>query len=316
MRIGIDIGGQSIKCGLVDETGRITDTDSFPVNLSMSSDEICEKTAKCAENLIYTNGFKIKDIVFAGAGVPGRVNFEAGVVLHTPNISLNGYSLGEALSSRLGIPVALGNDADCAALGEFYFGSGKNYSSVIFMTLGTGLGGGIIIDGKLLQGQTGAAGEIGHMVICHGGIQCGCGRKGCFEQYASATALVRMTRESMSKDTLSYMWKLAGSLQDVSGKTAFDAAEAGDVSARNVIEQYFDYLSAGIINLANIFEPEAVIIGGGISHEKPDNFIVPLGKKVTDRIIELNTVEPPLLHTAVLGNSAGIIGAAFLNNQF
>ncbi len=315
MRIGIDIGGQNIKCGLVDESGRIVGTDSFPVNLSFSGDDICESIVRSGEELISSYGFDKSGISFAGAGVPGRVNFETGVVLHTPNLSLNGYPLGTNLSSRLGIPVVLGNDADCAALGEFLFGSGKDFSSILFITLGTGIGGGIIVDGKLLRGQTGAAGEIGHMVISHNGIPCGCGRRGCFEQYASASALVRMTRDAMTADTGSVLWEITGDTQNVSGKTAFNAAEKGDKTALAVIEQYFDYLSTGIVNLANIFEPDAIIIGGGISHEKPENFIILLEQRIKSSIIELKTVEPPLMFTASLGNPAGIIGAAFLDSQ-
>ena len=316
MRLGIDIGGQSVKIGLVDESGKLLDQVSFPVDLSLTGNEICDRIYHSSEYLMSKNGFGISDVDFAGVGVPGRVDYGKGIVLHTPNLSLGGYPLAERLSFLFRFPVISGNDADCAALGEYLFGSGHDFTDIVFITLGTGVGGGIIINGRLLQGHSGAAGEIGHMVICHEGLKCGCGRNGCFEQYASASALVRMTRETMMEDADSLMWTVAGSIQNVSGKTAFEAAELKDRSAEKVISRYFEYLSVGIINLVNIFEPDAVIIGGGISHEKPENFIIPLEEKINRRITELNTVDPPKIITAVLGNCSGMIGAAFLDHQF
>ena len=213
---------------------------------------------------------------------------------------------------RWNVPVYLGNDADCAALGEYYH-YGERLESLILVTLGTGIGTGIIMDGKIQAGFNGFGGEGGHIVIVHGGEQCTCGRKGCWERYASASALVRQTRAAMEAHPNSAMWQMTGGdLEQVDGRTAFAAMRAGDAVAKAVVDQYLDYLAEGLANFINIFQPEVIALGGGVSHERDEDLLVPLQSMVLDMCFGQEAQRHTKLVKAKLGNDAGIIGAALL----
>ena len=309
--IGIDVGGMSIKVGVVDEGGNIVKSSAFTTEKVPPVKHI-EKMAETVEELIKNGGFKKEEIKGIGVGIPGAVSPRAGKVIYAPNIGWKDVDFCNRLSALTGLKVFVGNDADVATLGEVYFGAAKNYTNVVMVTVGTGVGGGIVIDKKLYESPLGMAAELGHTCLVKDGLTCGCGRKGCLEQYASATALIRQTKEEMLKNKKSAMWNIVdGDIEKVNGITSFKAAKAGDESGDNVVSGYVAYLTEGLLDFMNIFRPEAIIIGGGISKE---------GEYLTDKIkayaekFSYGYPGSPKIDvvTAKLGNAAGIVGAASL----
>lgn len=301
--LGIDIGGTSVKGVIADENGHIIADGSVPTHsVTGGGDLLCADIAALCKDL---EGRASVTAEAAGVSCAGMIA-EDGTVIFAGNLNLKNYPLSERLQNLVKIPVKVINDANAAALGEAAYGAGKNYSDSVFITLGTGVGGGIIIDGKLFTGGHGAGAEIGHIVINHGGKQCTCGRRGCFEAYASATALIRDTRAAMEEDTGSLMWK-SYDLSTVDGKTAFEYADR-DEAAKKVVENYIWNLACGIINLANIFRPQAIILGGGVA-EQGDNLIVPLQKRLDAKIFGGQEYAPVKIVKASLGTSAGALGA-------
>ncbi len=309
--IGVDIGGMSIKTGIVAIEGKILYTSVIETEKIAPSEQI-KKLADSILKLLDDNGVKRQEIVGIGVGCPGAINSKQGKVHYSSNLKWTDFPLKSLLEEYTGLKVRIANDADAATLGEIYFGVAKEYDNVIMITIGTGIGGGIVIDKKLYEGTNGVVSELGHITLRNGGLECGCGRRGCFEQYASATALIRQTKEAMEKHKNSKMWEYAeGDIEKVNGKTAFLAAKCGDKYAKKVIEKYVSYLSEGILDYCNIFRPDAFVIGGGISKE---------GRYLTDKIVkylDVNEYGYPgsprsEILTATLGNDAGIIGAASL----
>ncbi|MDE7380215.1 MAG: ROK family protein [Clostridia bacterium] len=303
--LGIDIGGTNVKGVLVDERGKILCDGSVPTGCESGGENMCKNIASLCADLQNRAGVKP---IAAGVGCPGIIA-EDGTVLFAGNLGLNNFPLKERLSRLLSMPVCVTNDANAAALGEAAFGAGKDYNDSVFITLGTGVGGGIIIGGKIFEGGKNAGAEIGHMVIKHGGEKCTCGRKGCFEAYSSATALIRDTRKAMEADNSSAMWKCGG-LDKVTGKTAFDYADC-DPAAKSVVDGYVYDLACGIINLANIFRPQAVILGGGVA-EQGDKLIVPLQERLDAKIFGGQGYAPVKIVKASLGNLAGALVASEL----
>lgn len=308
--IGIDLGGTTVKAGLV-EDGKILVKSSIKTGAKRPYGEVIGDIAEQVKKLAQSANVDFKDVASVGVGCPGAVTGETGVVSYSCNLNWKGVPLGGELSSLLGVPVKVTNDANAAALGEAKFGAGKNYSDVIFLTLGTGVGGGIVLGGKLYEGNESKGAEVGHMVIKTGGRRCACGRRGCFEVYASATALVRLTRAAMRKNPDSIMRKIAEEEGGADGRTAFEAEKLGDKAAAKVIDEYVGSLAEGIMNFCNIFRPQAIVIGGGVSAQ---------GHNLTDRITAVcergdygykGTPKVEIL-PATLGNDAGIIGAAAL----
>lgn len=300
---GIDVGGTSVKGVIADGNGHIVADGSVPTHsVTGGGDMLCNDIAGLCKDLE-----KRANVTAEAAGVScaGMIASD-GTVIFAGNLNLKKFPLSERLQSLLKIPVNVINDANAAALGEAAYGAGKNYSDSIFITLGTGVGGGIIIDGKLFSGGLGVGAEIGHIVINHGGKPCTCGRRGCFEAYASATALIRDTKEAMVDDKNSLMWK-SYDLSDVNGKTAFEYADK-DETAKKVVENYVWNLACGIINLANIFRPQAIILGGGVA-EQGDRLIVPLQKRLDAKIFGGQEYAPVKIVKATLGTSAGALGA-------
>lgn len=310
--VAIDLGGTNIGAGVVDKNGELLTKVSVPVADSGNIEGLLHEVAEAARLAVSDIGMEISDMLFAGVGIPGVCRSEKGPVIFAPNIYWKEIDAAAALEKELGIQVLLGNDADCAALGEYRLGFGRQFKSMLMLTLGTGVGGAVIYDGELFSGLGPFGGEFGHIPIVHGGVQCGCGKRGCFEAYASAIALKRQTRELAAEHPESLIWEMCkGDLSNVGGRTAFDAADMGDETGAAVVEQYISYLADGISGLVNVLRPEVVILGGGVSNQGA-SLIDPLNEKVRSMCYASGGIEPPRVIKARLGNSAGIIGAGLL----
>ena len=313
--IGIDVGGTNLKAGLVNEAFEIVDAKKMPL-VWEAPEKFAGDLCALATALVEKNGISRDQVQYIGMGVPGVVDVNKGTIVKTVNIPIRNMPVAEMIQRSWDIPVYLGNDADCAALGEFYHFANKDIESLILVTLGTGVGTGIILNGKILRGFNGCAGEGGHMVIVSDGEQCTCGRRGCWERYASASGLIRLTRIAMEQNRSSAMWHVAeGRLEQVDGRTAFTAAREGDDAAKEVVDQYLTYLAEGITNLVNLLQPEVVCIGGGVSNEADEALLFPLQKKVEALRYDKDADRHTLLAKAHLGNDAGIIGAALLGRE-
>lgn len=311
MYIGVDLGGTNIAVGLVDEEGKILHKSSVPTRAERDPEEIMDDIAAEVMSVLAEKKVHLNDVLWVGIGSPGSVDTENGVVVCAHNLPFDEYPICDALQKRLRVPVYLGNDANCAALGESVAGATKGYADSVVVTLGTGVGGGIIINHKIHKGFNDGAGEVGHMILHADGEPCSCGQQGCFEAYSSATALVRMTREAMEQHPESRLKEFSADGTRVSGKTAFLAAREGDAVAQEVVDRYIHYLAIGVLNLINLFQPEIIAIGGGVSHEG-DNLLLPLRKEVEARKFKTKGGFANKIELAQLGNDAGIIGAAFL----
>lgn len=263
--IGIDIGGTSIKGAFINEKGKILSRFSLKVNNKEAPEKEVKKLCDIINEETKKNEYDVKGI---GLGMPGIMNFDEGVVITSPNLpTWNGFNLKNFMKKETGLPVEINNDANVAALGEATFGSGKKYHDIIMITLGTGVGGGVIINDKLFDGNLHQGAELGHMVIKANGRKCGCGRKGCFEAYASATALIKETKRMMKKHPESLLYQVSKELNGVDARNAFVAAKRGDAVANKLVDSYVYYLSEGLINYCNIFRPEAIILSGGVANE-------------------------------------------------
>ena len=311
MRIGIDIGGMSVKGGIVSNDGVILHKHVIKTKPGDVSKSIASDLASLIDLLLVNANVKASDITACGIGSPGAIDPINGVIKYSNNIVMKNVRIRGELSKLYPFPVSVDNDANCAALGEAKFGGGRGAEDVIFITLGTGVGSGIIVGGKLFTGGGGAGAEAGHTVIKVGGEKCNCGRRGCWERYASATALVRQTKAAMLKNPGSAMHAEAARDNKVSGRTAFLAAARGDKAGQKVVDTYLNYIAAGILNLANVFRPQLAVIGGGVSNEGPA-LLAPIQARL-DKELFGGEINPPVkVVLAKLGNDAGILGAAFL----
>ncbi len=309
--VGIDLGGTNIAAGVVSETGELLCKRSVPTGAGRASEYIVADMAGVVEQCLADAALSREDIASLGVGVPGAVNDETGMVVFTTNLSWRQLPLSQMLGERLGLPVRLGNDADCAALGEVVAGCAREFDSALMITLGTGVGGGLVSHRKLFTGWSGVGIEPGHLTLVAGGVRCGCGNRGCFEAYASASALIRQTREAMITHPDSALWSLVEDVEHVTARTPFDAALTGDPTALAVLDQYEEYLAAGIGGIVNLFRPQAVILGGGVSNQG-ETLLVPLREKLKKYCYASEYIAPPQVVKASLGNDAGIIGAALL----
>ena len=311
-KLGIDLGGTNIVAGVVDENYKIVATAKRKTNLPRPSAEVLDDMAAVALEAIKNAGLKIEDIDAAGVGSPGAIDPVNGIVCYANNLGFYDVSMAKELTTRTGIEFYLENDANAAAYGEYIAGAGKGTDNFVMITLGTGVGGGVIIGGKIYSGSNFAGAELGHTVISMDGEICTCGRHGCWEAYASATALIRQTKQAMIKYADSIMWELCGGdINNVNGVTAFDAMRKGDAAGKAVVDKYIHYIGVGIANNVNIFQPEVICIGGGISKEG-ENLTVPLKEFVKGENYARNISKKAEITTALLGNDAGIIGAAYL----
>lgn len=309
--IGIDIGGTSIKGAIVDDTGKVLTRFAMDVNKDVSGEaevnRFCDVMTKSIND--FDKSIKLKGI---GIGMPGILDMDKGVVITSPNLpKWNGLHISKLISNRMNLPVYINNDANVATLGEARFGSGKEYKNLIMLTLGTGVGGGIIADNKLYDGYKHMGAELGHMVIRVNGEKCGCGRRGCFEAYASATALIRDTKKEMDKCPDSLMHDVANEFGKVNAKVVFEASRRGDKAAIRVMKRYVRYLGEGILNYCNIFRPEAVLLSGGVANE--GDYLLDQVRRFLSRHNYGMKGSPKVeLKVASLGYDSGKIGAACL----
>jgi len=311
--IGIDLGGTNIVASVVDDDYNIIGTSKTPTNSPRSADEIFDDIADVCEEAVKTAGLTMEDIDSVGMGTPGTVN-QDGVIEFANNLAFNNVPARTMLAKRINKPeekVFIENDANCAALGEAYAGCGNGAKDFVAVTLGTGVGSGVIIGGKIVNGVNYAGGECGHMVIVVDGEQCSCGRKGCWEAYASATALIRQTKKAMEEYPDSLMHKLAKEEGKVSGRTAFDAMRLGDIAGIKVVDDYIKYVACGLINIVNALQPEIICIGGGICNEG-GTLMKPLRRFVQSERYSIHSKIQTKIVKAELGNDAGVIGAALL----
>ncbi len=309
--IGVDLGGTNIVVGVVDENYRIIATAKCKTNSPRSADAILEDIARLSREAMKKAGLPMEKAVFIGIGSPGTCNIDTGMVEYANNLGFVNVPVCKIMHEKLGLPVYIENDANAAALGEAKAGAAKGANSCVCITLGTGVGGGIIIDGKIYGGFNFSGAEVGHIVIEQNGEPCTCGRNGCWEAYASATALVRQTKKAMQENPDSQMWKIAGSLDSVNGLTAFNAMRVGDAAGTAVVDQYIAYVACGVTNMVNIFQPEILCIGGGVSREG-ETLLAPLRKHVEAERYSRYSDKQTKICVATLGNDAGIIGAACL----
>lgn len=311
--IGIDLGGTNIAVGIVDESFKIVKKGSTPTLVNRDPELIIADMGKLCLELLAETGIGLEEVVCAGIAAPGSVNPRTGIIEYANNLPFLRFPIADTLRKYLPVrKVFLENDANAAALGEAVGGAAKGKRLSVMITLGTGVGGGVIIDGKIYSGFNYAGAELGHTVIEYNGRQCSCGRKGCFEAYASATALVSMTKEKLAacKDTL--MWEMCGNdINKADARIAFAAMKKGDRAGKEVVDMYISYLACGITNMINIFQPEVLLIGGGVCNER-DYLLKPLTEIVNADQYTRNQAVKTEIKIAALGNDAGIVGAAAL----
>lgn len=311
VQIGVDLGGTNIAVGLVDDGCNLLCKKSVPTRVGRSYGEIAADMADAARALLAEQQIPLSGCRSIGVGVPGTCDSQTGVVRFAANLFWEDVPLCDALKEHVLLPVFISNDANCAALGEQLAGGARGYRSVVCITLGTGVGGGIILDGKLFEGNRSMGTEVGHTVIDPSGPRCNCGRHGCFETFASSTALVRQTRKLMEEEPDSGLEQFLQENGKISGRTAFLAARAGNNAGLRLVRQYVRYLGIGVTNLINIFMPEAVLVGGGISGEG-EYLLEPLRQYVKEHVYGGSRSPEVAILKATLGNDAGIIGAAML----
>ncbi len=309
--VGIDLGGTNIVAGVVDEEYNIIAKASTKTNCPRPEKEIADDMAKMALQAVKNANLDISDIEWIGIGTPGIANSTTGIIERANNLGFENTPMVKYISESIDKPVFIENDANAAAYGEYVAGAAKGAKNAVCITLGTGVGGGIIVDGKIYAGSNFAGAEIGHTVIEVDGAQCSCGRKGCFEAYSSATGLIRMSKEAMAQFPESIMNKMAEEKGKVTARTSFDAMRAGDKPAKDVVDKYIKYLAAGITNTINIFQPDVLCIGGGVCNEG-DPLLLPVKALVEKEDFASNSTKRTEIVIAKLGNDAGIIGAAFL----
>ena len=316
-RIGVDLGGTNIAAGLVDSDYKIVLKKSIPTDTKNGSDKIANDIAKLCFMLCEEKGITMADVAAIGIAAPGIAERSSGCVKYSCNLPFLNYPICEVVSKATGVAdVIVENDANAAAWGEAVAGAAKGTTNSIMITLGTGVGGGIIIDNKICSGFNSAGAEIGHIVIEYNGRPCSCGRRGCWEAYSSATAIINMTKEKIEEceknGRKTVMTELVEKKGKVSGATAFDAMRLGDEAGKEVVDMYIGYLACGLTNMVNMFQPEVISIGGGISNE---------GQSLIDSVMPIvaaeryggDIVKPTEIRIAELKNDAGIIGAALLS---
>lgn len=313
-RVGIDLGGTNIVAGVVDDEYHIIARAECKTAVPRPEADICDSMADVVKKAIRKAKLTMDDIDYIGIGVPGAVNPQTRIIETSPNLFFQNWEVSRMMEERLNKYVKVENDANAAALGEFLAGSAKGSKNAVAITLGTGVGGGIIIDGKIYSGSNFAGAELGHMVIVKDGKRCGCGRNGCWEAYASATALIEMTKDAIRNEKAEFSYMLnavEGDLNQVSGKTAFDAMLAGDNTGAAVVKEYIEHLATGLINVINIFQPDVLCIGGGVSRQG-ENLLGPLRTIIEQERFTKHNEKQTKVCIATLGNDAGIIGAACL----
>lgn len=305
--IGVDIGGTNIVVGLVDENYKIIIKESFKTNAPRSAEEICDDIISTYKRIAEKANINLCELKQIGIACPGII--KNGVVVSATNLKFDNVPIKNIIEEKTNLHCEVCNDANAVALAEYIVSGDKDIHSLVAVTIGTGIGGGIVIDGKIIDGFNGAGAELGHITVEKDGRKCACGSKGCLETYCSASALVKETKKAMIDHPDSKLWEICNNINSVDGKTVFKASELGDKVSAEVLETFLNYLSIGVINMITLLQPEILVIGGGMSKEK-DALIEPLKKLVTENSLTKNLAEKTTIKTAVLFNDAGIVGAA------
>ena len=309
--VGIDLGGTSIKAGLVDEQGKILCKATCPTLVERGARPVVDDMAKLSLEVIEKGGYTLNDVKAIGIGLPGIQDPRTGIVPFCTNLYWHEVPVIEWMQETIQKPIYIGNDATVAGLAESVAGVSAGIENSVFLTLGTGVGGGIVLGGKVYSGTNGVGSELGHMITVIDGEKCTCGNRGCWERYASATALIRMGREAAEKHPESLIAaSVNGKLDDITAKTVIDAAKAGDAVANEVFERYVYYLCAGLVNIINFIDPEVIVLGGGVSHA--GQFLLDAVNRRLPSMVFYKTMPYARVALATLGNDAGIIGAAML----
>ena len=307
-RIGIDLGGTNIAVGVVDDRHQIVAEASLPAGAHRPAEQVVADMCRAVELALDKAGLTAGDCVSIGVGAPGTCDPARGVVVCAYNLNWFDVPVCAMLTKHFGLPARLSNDANCAALAEVVAGAAVDCRSMVLVTLGTGVGGGVIVDGKIVSGLGGAGGEVGHSILVLDGEPCTCGRRGCWEAYASATALIRQGKAAAAAHPAS----LLNRYPDLTGRDVFDAADAGDAAAQAVVDRYLDDLACGVANIVNIFFPEVIALSGGVANQG-DALLVPLRERV--RALSYGSryaVRHTRIELCTLGYRAGVIGAALL----
>lgn len=313
-KIGIDLGGTNIATGIVDENYKIIGRTVSKTNPEGTTIEIIDHIARTVYNAMDAAGVGLSDIEEIGVGIPGAVDPTRGIVEYSCNLNFHEAAVATMLSEKIGKRVYIENDANAAAIGEYIAGAGKDARIFVAVTLGTGVGSGIIINGNVFSGSNYAGGELGHTCIEMNGEMCKCGNYGCWEAYASATALIRQTKYAMKRYPSSKMWELCQNrLEKVTGKTAFDAMRIGDEVGKMVVNTYCEYVAVGISNIINTFQPDIICIGGGIANQG-DTLLEPVKKIANGNDHARSLKRKTDIRIAQLGNDAGVIGAAYIGS--
>jgi glucokinase len=309
--VGIDLGGTNLKLGLVSPDGQLLHSHATPTEAQHGPQHVLGRMAAGVRELCQRAGVRVADVAAVGVGVPGPLDTRQGMVVFTPNMpGWRNVRVRDTLQAALGRTVVMENDANVAGYGEFRCGAARNVRDMFLLTLGTGIGGGIILDGRMLRGHTDTGAELGHIIICYGGRRCGCGARGCLEAYASATAVVARAEEQLAAGAAS---ALAGR-KGVTCKDVFDAAAAGDAFAARIVEETADYLATGIASLLHVLNPQMVVLTGGMMGAG-EAFIDRVRKTVRETAIERASSACEIRWSS-LGGNAGILGAALAAEAF
>ncbi len=311
---GIDLGGTNIKAGIVDGEGKLLNKVSIKTRAERAMEEIIHDMGQLAVDAIKDAGLEVKDIEAIGIGSPGTPDNDEGLLVYSSNLPFNKAPMRKLIREVVDLPVYIDNDANCAAMAEAVAGAGKGAKDSVTITLGTGVGAGVIINGRIFSGFNQAGSEFGHTVLVSGGVQCGCGRKGCFEQYASASALARMTKEAAEANPDSLLNKVKEDFGEWNAQIAFVAMKQGDKVAEKVIDSYTNYLADGLANAINTFMPEVLVVGGGVCGEG-DPLLIPMREKTMSRPYFGPGVKKTRIELAQMGNDAGIVGAAMMGKS-
>lgn len=311
--LGIDLGGTNVAAGVVNGEYKIVGKYSVPTNAAEGVDAIIDNIKAASLGAVANAGITLSDIGSIGIGSPGAINARDGIVDFAANLGFDHTPLADLVSKKLdGKPVHVENDANVAAYAEYVAGAAKGVENSVTITLGTGVGGGMLINGKIYSGFNNKGGEFGHIVIERDGWPCTCGRRGCWEAYASVSGLIKLTKQEMMTDKTSAMWdECGGDIDKVNGLTSFNAMRKNDPAGMYVVRSYIKSIAVGIIDVINILQPEVLCIGGGISKEG-DTILLPVREMVKSELFTRKSDASTEIRMAMLGNDAGIIGAALL----
>lgn len=310
--LGVDIGGTNIQAGIVDENYNIVVKDCIQTGAFRPAEEIFRDIFNLINRVVDQAGLFLSSFESIGIGMPSYVNPRTHEVVHANNLGWINFPIYDYLKVHTDLPVYIENDANCAALGETLAGAASGYDNAIMLTLGTGVGGGIILNKKIFSGSDLMGAELGHTKLVYNGIRCTCGQNGCMESYCSATALIRQTKECMGNNADSLMWDMCErDIEKIDSKIVFEAARLGDGTAVKIVDQYIDYLSCGISTFITIFRPEVIILGGGLIGAN-EVLLEPLKERIYANTFAASEIGIPRVVKAELGNDAGIVGAALL----